>query len=429
MQLNQNGEQMHTIKISKETGYVFVGKEAENASNDPITRKELKDFDSFEKFSNVVELNESEARIEERISCNEEYRTSQGYDIDHYFSFSKGIDNTQKAIIKAAEHDLLQVIYDQSATLLQINNKWKITKDDSFPIGTISGRWKSRIEAEQSNPDEPIAGVRIYTTTTSDILYIQPVKELHLKEEGVCTLAYALKRAIEKVCQVEESEIGVWIMGKNESKNILLYESSEGSLGILKDLLNNAAQLQAIFKEAYNLLGFDPETLIDTRPDTPKASYDDLLSYYNQQYHEKLDRFSVKEALEKLMRCNIDNQQGGRTLEEQYNYLLRTYDLNSSTEKPLIEYLYRNGLKLPDKAQMNIQNLYVNADFVYKISDNQFALIFCDGSVHDQYEIKKEDQMKRQNCRDAGYEVVEWHYTEPIEEFVKRNKHIFKVVR
>lgn len=429
MQLNQNGEQMHTIKISKETGYVFVGKEAENTSNDPITRKELKDFDSFEKFSNVVELNESEARIEERISCNEEYRTSQGYDIDHYFSFSKGIDNTQKAIIKAAEHDLLQVIYDQSATLLQINNKWKITKDDSFPIGTISGRWKSRIEAEQSNPDEPIAGVRIYTTTTSDILYIQPVKELQLKEEGVCTLAYALKRAIEKVCQVEESEIGVWIMGKNESKNILLYESSEGSLGILKDLLNNAAQLQAIFKEAYNLLGFDPETLIDTRPDTPKASYDDLLSYYNQQYHEKLDRFSVKEALEKLMRCNIDNQQGGRTLEEQYNYLLRTYDLNSSTEKPLIEYLYRNGLKLPDKAQMNIQNLYVNADFVYKISDNQFALIFCDGSVHDQYEIKKEDQMKRQNCRDAGYEVVEWHYTEPIEEFVKRNKHIFKVVR
>ncbi|MFK2688523.1 hypothetical protein ACIXSW_20910 [Bacteroides fragilis] len=130
-----------------------------------------------------------------------------------------------------------------------------------------------------------------------------------------------------------------------------------------------------------------------------------------------------------MMRCNIDNQQGGRTLEEQYNYLLRTYDLNSSTEKPLIEYLYRNGLKLPDKAQMNIQNLYVNADFVYKISDNQFALIFCDGSVHDQYEIKKEDQMKRQNCRDAGYEVVEWHYTEPIEEFVKRNKHIFKVVR
>ena len=218
MQLNQNGEQMHTIKISKETGYVFVGKEAENASNDPITRKELKDFDSFEKFSNVVELNESEARIEERISCNEEYRTSQGYDIDHYFSFSKGIDNTQKAIIKAAEHDLLQVIYDQSATLLQINNKWKITKDDSFPIGTISGRWKSRIEAEQSNPDEPIAGVRIYTTTTSDILYIQPVKELHLKEEGVCTLAYALKRAIEKVCQVEESEIGVWIMGKMKAR-------------------------------------------------------------------------------------------------------------------------------------------------------------------------------------------------------------------
>lgn len=430
MHLNQNGEQMHTIKISRETGYAFVGKEAENVNNDPITKKELKDFDSFDKFHNVVELNESEAKIEERISSNEEYRASQGYDIDYYFSFSKGIENTQKAIIKAAEHNLLQVIYDQSATLLQINNKWKITKEDSFPIGTISGRWKTRNEEEQqSNSDDPIAKVKIYTTTTSDILYIQPVKELQLKEEGVYTLAYALKRAIENVFQVEESEIGVWVMGKNESRNILLYESSEGSLGILKDLLINTLQLQSIFKEAYILLGFDPETFIDTRPDAPKASYDDLLSYYNQQYHEKLDRFSVKAALEKLMRCNIDNQQGGLTFDEQYNYLLSTYDLNSSTEKPLIEYLYRNGHKLPDKAQYNIPNLYVNADFVYKISDSQYALIFCDGSVHDSDEVQKEDKIKRQNCRDAGYEVIEWHYSEPIEEFVKRNKHIFRLVR
>lgn len=129
------------------------------------------------------------------------------------------------------------------------------------------------------------------------------------------------------------------------------------------------------------------------------------------------------------MQCNIDNQQGKRTLEEQYKYLIEKYDLNSSTEKPLIEYLYKNGIQLPDEAQVNIPDLYVSADFVYKISDRQYTLIFCDGNVHDKEEIKEADKIKRQNCRLAGYEVIEWHYTEPIEQFIERNKHIFRKVR
>jgi superfamily II DNA/RNA helicase len=428
MQLNQGGELLQNIKISKETGYAFIGATANQVNNDPITNKELKDFDSFEYITNAVELNESEARIEERISCNEENRVSQGYDIGQFFSFSKGIENTQKAMIRFSGHDLLQLIYDQSATLLQINNKWKITKDDEFPIGKISGVWKTRKE-EQDRPEDPVVKVRIYATTTSDILYIQPVEELQLKEDGVCTLAFALKQAIENIYQVEESEISVWLMGKSENKNILIYESSEGSLGILKDILNNTLHLQTVFKEAYQLLGFDPKTYTDKDPTRVKASYDDLLSYYNQQYHAKLDRFTIKEALEKLMHCNIDNQQGGRTLEEQYKYLLNKYDLNSATEKPFIEYLYKNGHLLPDEAQVSIPNLYVSADFVYKLSDKQFVLVFCDGSVHDLEEVKNADKIKRQNCRDAGYEVLVWHYSEPIEEFISRNKHIFRIVR
>lgn len=428
MQLNQEkGELLETIKISKETGYAFIGAEATNVNNDPITHKELSGTDTMEKYKNVVKLNESEAHIDERISCNEENRVSQGYDIKQYFTFSKGAEKVRKATIKTAEHPLLEVIYDQSATLVQINNKWKITTEDSFPIGKNSGRWKNR-NTDTHKPDDPVETVRIYTTSTSDILYIQPVKELKLTEDGVCTLAFALKRAIGNIYQVEENEIDVWMMG-DPIQNILLYESAEGSLGILKDLMNNSRQLQKIFVEAYKLLGFDPDTHTDTKPTNPKASYDDLLSFYNQRYHEKLDRFSVKPALEKLMQCNIDNQQGKRTLEEQYKYLIEKYDLNSSTEKPLIEYLYKNGIQLPDEAQVNIPDLYVSADFVYKISDRQYALIFCDGNVHDKEEIKEADKIKRQNCRLAGYEVIEWHYTEPIEQFIERNKHIFRKVR
>jgi superfamily II DNA/RNA helicase len=430
MQLNQGGDLMQTIKTSKETGYAFIGKQADLANNDPITLKAFKGGDSFEKFANVIELNESEARIEERISSNEENRVSQGYNIDHYFSFSKGIEYTQRAMINAGDQNLLQVIYDQAASLIQINKKWKVTKDEEFPIGKVSGRWKTRTEEEQfTHTDDPIEKVRIYATSTADILYVQPIKELQLDEDGVCTLAFALKQAIENTYQVEESEIGVWIMGQQENKNILIYESVEGSLGILKDLLNNAAQLQKIFRESYRLIGFDPDTLTDIDPNRVKASYDDLLSYYNQQYHERLDRFSIKSALEKLMQCTVDNQQGGRSLKEQYEYLLVNYDLNSSTEKPLIEYLYQHNRKLPDKIQHNVPDLYVSADFVYKLSEHQFALIFCDGSVHDLEKVKQEDRVKREHCRLAGYEIIEWHYSEPIEAFVKRNQHIFRITR
>lgn len=428
MQLNQEkGELLQTLKISTETGYVFIGQEAKNVNNDPITNKPFQSTDSYLLCKNVVELNESEAQIEERISCNEENRVSQGYEIGQHFSFSRGFANTEKATVQAGGYPLLQIIYDQSATLLQVNNRWKVAKDADFPIGKISGRWKTR--NNDTDTSDPVEMVKIYTTSTSDILYIQPIEQLKLSESGVITLAFALKQAIENTYQVEESEINVWLMGKSESRNILIYESVEGSLGILKDLLQNARKLQEVFREAYIILGFDPETHTDTRPDSPRASYDDVLSYYNQQYHDKLDRHSAKGALEMLMQCEIDNQQGNRTLEGQYQYLLEKYDRNSAMERRLLEYLYQNGYKLPDQAQVDIKELYINADFVYKLTDNQFALIFCDGTPHDDPHVNQKDHTKRHNCRDAGYEVIEWNYREPIEDFISRNKHIFRKVR
>ena len=270
--------------------------------------------------------------------------------------------------------------------------------------------------------------VRLYTTDTADILYIQPIKELELDKEGVVSLSFALKRALERKFQIEEGEIGVWIMGKGEEKNILVYEASEGSLGILSQLIASPPDLKHLFLEAYTAMHFNPETHTDCRPELPKASYDDLLSYYNQRYHEQLDRFAIKDALERLMECTIDPQQGGKSLDEQYQYLFDNYDLNSSTEKPFIEYLYKNGIALPDKAQFNVPKCYVSADFVYKTAIG-FTLVFCDGSVHDRQSIKEDDLRKRQTCRDAGYDVIEWHYRESLELLIERRKDIFRKIR
>lgn len=429
MQINKVDERLQSLKISKDTGYAFLNEEGKGINNDPITHQELKGEDYVDNWNNLVELSESEARPQERISCEEEERMSTGYLIDQYFSFPKGIASTVNARIKEGDQELLNLIFCQSARLLQVNRKWRIKReDDGFAIGRVSGRWKKASDVDTPNPDDPTENVRIFTTDSADVLYIQPVKELKLSPEAVITLSYALKRAIERSFQVEEGEIGVWLMGKGESQNILIYEASQGSLGILSQLIENGLLLKSLFEEAYKILHFNLKTFKDDRPGLPKASYDDLLSYYNQRYHDQLDRFLIKEALERLIKCTIDNQKGGRSLEEQYRYLIDKYDLNSSTEKPLVDFLFKNGIRLPDEAQVNIPGYYINADFVYK-TDSTLTLVFCDGSVHDDDKVKAADNHKRQLLRDAGYDVVEWHYTERKEALVERRKDVFRKVR
>jgi superfamily II DNA/RNA helicase len=429
MQVTQADSLKQTIKICKKTGYAFLNDESKGVNNDPITQEPLVGQDQVENMKNLLELCETEARPQERISCEEEERVSTGFEIDQYFSFSKDNKGTRDVVIKEGDQPLLRIIYDQSARLIQINKRWRTSNNaEGFLIGKISGRWKKASEVSKPNDIDPPTEVRIFTTGTSDILYVQPIKELKLTEEGISTLSFALKRAIEKRFQIEESEIGVWIMGYGEHKNILIYEAAEGSLGILSQLVESSSALRSVFEEAYQVLHFDIYTKTDTRPDAPKASYDNLLSYFNQRYHDQLDRFAVKEALERLINCDVDLQQNGKSQDEHYKYLLENYDLNSSTERPFIDYLYKNGFVLPDKLQFNVPGCYVNADFVYK-TQSGFSLVFCDGSVHDHNEIKTKDRAKRQCCIDQGLDVIEWHYSEPIEKLIERRKDIFRKIK
>jgi len=100
-------------------------------------------------------------------------------------------------------------------------------------------------------------------------------------------------------------------------------------------------------------------------------------------------------------------------------------------EKKMIDYLYHNKLRLPDKLQANLSGMvgfYASADFLFMDGEHIEAVVFCDGSVHDQIAVKEDDDHKRQLLRDAGYDVIEWHYTEPLEELIKRRKDIFRKI-
>ncbi|MEZ7494958.1 DEAD/DEAH box helicase [Leeuwenhoekiella aequorea] len=433
MMLTDSEYLLHKLKISKTTGYVFLDQEGTSVNNDPITNVELNSDERVENKPNLLELAEGQTKLMERISSQEEERASSGYDIEQYFSFSGGIHNTQKSQLSFNEELLLELRYGPSARLLQMNRKWKRSKpgdENGYNIGLNTGFWKTPSENEKDDEKDPVRKVHVYTQDYADVLYMQPVKTLGLGEDGVITLTYAIKRAIEKVFQIEESELGAWNMGSGEHANILLFEAAEGSLGVLSELTNNPSKLKEVFTEAYKLCYFNPETRNDDNPLALSASYDDLLSYYNQRHHNVIDRKLIKTPLELLMDADVEvavNKQQG--YHKQFDFLKENYDKNSVLELKFIQHLYNNGLALPDRAQINLKDYYISADFVYdNMEDGSQTLVFIDGSVHDKEEVKEKDKKQRGLLAEQGHDVIVWRYNQKLPELTDSRKDIFRKV-
>lgn len=428
MNLLNPEELQRKIKISTQTGYAFLDDEAELANNDPITENELRGA-AAEFKSNLIELTETEARPRERISCIEEERSSKGYDIDEYFRYPSGIEHTKQSVIKRASTELLRLIYGQATELIKMNRRARRAADnrEGFPIDIRNGKWLTQKELENQETFNNKRDVLLFVRETADTLYLQPLENLKLDSAQIINLSFALKRAIEIQFQIESNEIGVIPMGNEEAPNILIYEAAQGSLGILSQLIDEPDKLKELFVTAYKALHFDPQTRDETEygKTLPKASYEDLLTYYNQRHHEILDRYSIKEALECLMDCEMSQLNQGKDYDQQYQYLLDNYDKSSHSELPFIQYLYKNKIALPHKAQVRMNDYYISADFVYNNGHGP-VLIFCDGSVHDNELVKRDDEHKRKLLRDAGYDVIVWHYLTPVEEFVNSRRDVFR---
>lgn len=423
--------QLEKLKVSKHTGYAFFNEEAAMANVDPISQKSLQG-DAFEIYTNVVEFSECEGAPIQKISCIEEERSRSGYEIHSYFNFPKGIEHSESVVLKVGGEKILQLYFSKTANLFKVNKKAKRSKEDRFKIDQRNGAWIQQKQLEK-NPDliEHTKDIMLYTKDTADVLYLQPLGNLGANPDQIITLSYALKRATEKLFLVEESEIAVSIIGDQEKPNILIHEASEGSLGILSQLINNPPKMKEWFEAAYEIIHYDPQTREETElgKSLPRASYQDLLSYYNQIHHQIIDRRSVREIIEKLMDCDIEVVQGtNNDRDEHYKHLLGAYDKNSSTEFKFLKYLYDNDYALPDIAQQNLTDYYISADFVYKNNGNH-VFVFVDGSVHDKQEVSADDLNKRTILKNAGYDVIVWRYDEPLEELVQRRKDIFRKVK
>ncbi|KAA3606603.1 MAG: DUF1998 domain-containing protein [Calditrichaeota bacterium] len=424
--LSEAENKLTKVKISKNSSLLMEGIDYEKEV-DPILQTKLDNDSNRDFLFNILEMSETRAIQTERISCAEEERTSQGFDIQTYFSIPGGMDKTTESHILSNGDKLLNIHLIQPAKIYHLNNKWRAGKEEGFALDLRTGFWQSKKQEENPEKKDTIKRVKLITSDTSNALYIQPVKALALTTSGVITLQYALKRAIESVFQVESNEIGVVLMGDKEQPNIFIYEASEGSLGILSQLIFEVDNFKRIIKQAYEICFYENNNEVEDINKLLPATYKDLLSYYNQRHHKEIDRRLIKDALQKLMDCQIEivSNKAFANYEEQYEQLQNARDPNSQTEDKFLKYLYKNNIKLPDLAQPKIPNLFVRPDFLYKPN----IVIFCDGTPHDKTEIKKDDKNKRQVLKDNGFQVLTWNYKDSLESFVKSRPDIFKIVR
>lgn len=407
--------------VCTKSGYYIFG-DTPASEFCPFSGVSLADNANKKHISYLLEMTESRAEEIDRITCEEEERVSKGFDVQTYFAVDgEMIDHGRNAAVRSSETTLLQLRYIPSARLVHVNSKWRTQQIEGFPLGMTSGDWRSSMPEATANYKESFSIVKLWTSTTADALYIVPVQGLGLSSEGVITLQYALKRAIEQHFLVEPNEIGVVTMGDPEAPNILLYEAAEGSLGILSRFVEEVDTLSKIISTAKDICRYNDSDYL------APASYDDLLSYYNQRDHLKINRFLIQDALEKLAICSVELQTntGFRNYDEQYQYMLRNLDPNSSTERVFIDYLYKNGLRLPDAAQKRLDGIYCQPDFYY---EPRFW-VFCDGSPHDDPAVMAKDESQRQLIIAKGDEVWAWHYKENLADKIAKRSDVFRKVR
>jgi len=269
------------------------------------------------KVPNLYRIETVETKPVERITINDEERQRQGYELQTMFSLDfqngrKPEEDTSSIFFEDAKIGELR--YSPSAYIWKINKGWKRRKNKNsigFEINPLSGKWSKTEDTDpedqdndEENYDDRVRPQRIvpFVEDNRNILLLSFEDELEL--ETMATLQAALKRGIEVIYELEESEIAVEPLPSNEDRRrLLFYESSEGGAGVLVDLASSGDKLAQIAGKALEIMHYSfPETIstpVELQQDKENnpcvaGCYQCLLSYYNQPEHNLIDRRNEK---------------------------------------------------------------------------------------------------------------------------------------
>lgn len=374
----------------------------------------------------------------ERITCDEEERLREGFEIETRYRFAPGPDGRtlrQQAVARDPEgQELLRFTFAPQAELWRVNQRWRRSDRPGFTLDMKSGYWARRPDDDDRAPDVSGAdlrtGVRPFVRDTRNVLLLRPMlRGAMVTEQFLATLGYALQRGMQLLFQVEQQEIAVERIGEAENRSLLFWEAAEGGNGIWQRLIEYPDALATVATKALDLCHFDAngEEFSGWAEKCSRACYDCLLSYSNQPAHSLIDRHLIKDYLLAL-RTSVTEKRTERSRDEQYAWLEERRDQNSTLERDFLKLLFDTGRRLPDRAQFRPnQEVYAEADFYYDRDGLPGVCIFCDGPDHDEPNRSETDKRERGKLADLGYRVLTIRYDSVIADRLRDNKDVFGI--
>ncbi|MFG6490520.1 DEAD/DEAH box helicase [Roseateles sp. BYS78W] len=373
----------------------------------------------------------------ERITANEEERVRQGYEMQTTLQFAEA-DGKLQMVTTVVEDDkgpLLEMQYGPAATVWRMNFGWRRRKEKSiqgFMMNPVTGQWVGGAEDGSGEPEgegdgapdtTPAQRIVPYVEDRRNILIIRPHHRLGVLEaETLTTLQYALKRGIEAVYQLEESELMAEPLPTRDNRqSILLFEAAEGGAGVLTRLATEPDALAAVAAKALEVMHFRAppagqtwarDSLVEEldhngEPFCEAGCYRCLLSYYNQPDHTLIDRKDkaagglLLDMLCRLTQARANQGTQGRAPGEHDAQLART--AGSTLEQAWLAYINEHGYRKPDRGQHAIPGANASADFFY---DDLNLAVFIDGPHHEGASQREKDAAVDRKLDELGYLVV-----------------------
>lgn len=385
----------------------------------------------------LFEMTTVKGKRVERITCDEEERTREGYELSLQYRFAPGSDgqpmlDRARTTLDGGE-ELCEVAVAPQADLWRVNRKWRRSDSRGFTLETTTGYWAQK-PGEEGPKDveinQTISGVHPFVHDTRNLLLLKtdPGRYKDRGEDFLASISFALQRGMQVLFQVEEQEIAVTRIGEKEQRRILFWETAEGGNGIWPRLLNEPKVLSEVARQALQICHFDPVTGADlAQPDTcSRACYRCLLSYSNQIDHPRLDRFVIRDFLMKLLQAVTSEIAKGRSYDDQFRWLMEKRDPKSSLEAQFLQQLYATRRRLPDRAQYRPEDeAYCEADFFYERDGLNGVAVFIDGPSHDDPAQKQKDLLERSKLDDLGYRVVVIRYDRSLLDQIADSPDVF----
>lgn len=371
--------------------------------------------------SNLYRIEQVSAQRAMRITSDEEERQRQGYEMVTTFRYSEAQGEARAESIALAENEegLLEIKYGPAATLWRINLGWRRRRDKSiygFSIDASTGEWSKDSQAPTDVEDDDVLEgksverISPYVQDTRNILILEP--KIELSEGALITLQYALKRGIEQVFQLEESELAAEPLPNRKKRNaILFYEAAEGGAGVLTRLVADPKTMGKIASKALEVCHYvshsgewrDADDLVDVEDQCVAGCYRCLLSYYNQIDHACIDRRDQKvhNFLCRLKRSNRVTPESSPGAREDFDDLIKT--AGSSLEKRWLKYLHEHVYRLPDRSQPYLEEYDTRPDFAYSKSQ---VLIYIDGPHHEGDSRRALDETITRRLESSGFNVI-----------------------